>query len=80
VGEDFEACCGVKDCRTAQSLGYPRMRRLEDGGYDVKLGKHWLHYDFPSVHRSEDKQAWVCYMETSVKPGPLCLFLPPEII
>ncbi len=56
------------------------MRRLEDGGYDVKLGKHWLHYDFPSVHRSEDKQAWVCYMETSVKPGPLCLFLPPEII
>ncbi len=22
-GEDFEACCGIKDCRTAKSLGYP---------------------------------------------------------
>lgn len=79
-GETFEACCGVRDCRTAESLGYPQMKRLEDGSYDVKLGKYWLRYDFPAVHRSEDTKAWVCYMETNLEPEPLCIFLPPGIM
>ncbi len=78
-GEDFEACCGIKDCRTAESLGYPRMERHADGSYDVKVGKHWLRYDFPAVYPSEDKNAWVCYMETYAEPVPLCLFLPPGV-
>ena len=56
------------------------MIRHEDGSYDVEVGKHWLRYDFPAVHPSEDSEAWVCYMETSVEPVPLCLFLPPGII
>ncbi len=79
-GENFEACCGIKDCRTAKSLGYPKMIRHEDGSYDVEVGKYWIRYDFPAVHPSEDSEAWVCYMETSVEPVPLCLFLPPGII
>ncbi len=79
-GGEFEACCGIKDCRTAKSLGYPKMIRHVDGSYEVKVGKHWLRYDFPAVHPSEDSKAWVCYMETSVEPEPLCLFLPPGII
>ena len=60
VSDEFEACCGVKDCRTAESLGYPPMKRHADGSYDVKVGKNWLRYDFPAVHRSEDDKAWVC--------------------
>ncbi len=80
VGETFEACCGIKDCRTAESLGYPQMKRHEDGSYDVKVGEYWLRYDFPAVHPSEDSKAWVCYMETYGAPEPLCLFIPPGII
>jgi len=76
----FESCCGDKDCRTAESLGYPQMKRHADGSYDVKVGDYWLRYDFPAVHRSEDTRAWVCYMETYVEPEPLCLFLPAGII
>lgn len=79
-GADFEACCGYKDCRTAEQLGYPQMRRDADGSYDVKIGKYWVRYDFPAVHRSEDAKTWICYMETEVDPEPLCLFLPPGII
>lgn len=78
--EEFEACCGHQDCRTAASLGYPKMTRRPDGGYDVMLGKYRLHYDFPAVHPSEDSRTWVCYMETYGAPEPLCLFLPPGII
>lgn len=79
MGETFEACCGVRDCRTAEALGYPKMRKHEDGSYDVKIGKYWVRYDFPAVHKSEDSKIWVCYMETGVDPEPLCLFLPPEV-
>ena len=79
-GVEFEACCGYKDCRTAEDLGYPKMRRDADGSYDVKIGKHWIRYDFPAVHPSEDSKTWVCYMETGSDPEPLCLFLPPGII
>ena len=79
-GSDFEACCGIRDCRTAESLGYPKMKRHKDGSYDVKVGKYLLRYDFPAVHQSEDSKAWVCYMETHDEPEPLCLFLPPGII
>lgn len=75
----FEACCGIKDCRTAKALGYPKMRKYEDGSYDVKIGKYWIRYDFPAVHKSEDAKTWVCYMETGIDPEPLCLFLPPEV-
>ncbi len=78
-GEAFEACCGVTDCRTAESLGYPQIKRHEDGSYDVKVGKYWVRYDFPAVYPSEDSKAWVCYLETSTEPEPLCLFLPPGI-
>ena len=79
-GETFEACCGIRDCRTAKALGYPKMKRDADGSYDVKIGKYWVRYDFPAVHQSEDAKIWVCYMETGVDPEPLCLFLPPGII
>ena len=79
-GAEFEACCGVKDCRTAESLGYPKMTKRPDGGYEVMLGKYRLSYDFPAVHRSEDSKTWVCYMETRAEPEPLCLFLPPGIM
>ena len=80
LGEEFEACCGYRDCRTAEQLGYPAMIRDVDGGYTVKIGKYWIHYDFPAVHPSEDSKTWICYMETDVDPEPLCLFLPPGII
>ena len=43
-GEAFEACCGVKDCRTAESPGYPQIKRHEDGSYDVKVGTYWVCY------------------------------------
>ncbi len=79
-GQAFEACCGTRDCRTSEALGYPKMRRDTDGSYDVKIGKYWVRYDFPAVHRSEDSKTWVCYMETGSDPEPLCLFLPPGII
>ena len=79
-GADFEACCGTKDCRTSKALGYPKMKRDKDGNYAVKIGKYWVRFDFPAVHRSEDSKTWVCYMETGLEPEPLCLFLPPGII
>ena len=79
-GPDFEASCGIKDCRISEQLGYPKMRRDTDGSYDVKIGQYWVCYDFPAVHRSEDYKTWVCYMETGSDPEPLCLFLPPGII
>jgi hypothetical protein len=78
-GELFEACCGIRDCRTAEQLGYPKMKRDSDGSYDVKIGKYWVRYDFPAVHKSEDAKTWICYMETGVDPEPLCLFLPPGV-
>ena len=78
--EEFEACCGGTDCRTAEELGYPQMKRDTDGSYKVKIGKYWVHYDFPAVHPSEDSKTWICYMETGSDPEPLCLFLPPGII
>lgn len=78
-GDMFESCCGVNDCWTAESLGFPKMKRYRDGSYEVKVGKYWLRYDFPAVHRSEDKKIWICFMETREEPEPLCLFLPPEI-
>ena len=79
-GDLFEACCGVRDCRTSKELGYPKMKRDTDGSYDVKIGKYWVRYDFPAVHQSEDSQTWVCYLETDTDPEPLCLFLPPGVI
>jgi len=79
-GAEFEACCGHKDCRTAEELGYPQMRRDKDGSYYVKIDKYWIRYDFPAVHRSEDSKTWICFMETGTDPEPLCLFLPPGII
>ena len=79
-GKVFEACCGEKDCRTSESLGYPEMKRRANGGYDVKIGEYWVRYDFPAVYASEDSKTWVCYMETYAEPEPLCLFLPPGII
>ena len=75
----FEACCIVRDCRTAEALGYPEMKKYEDGSYEVKIGKYWVRYDFPAVHESEDAKIWVCYLETNLDPEPLCLFLPPKV-
>ena len=79
-GGGIEACCGINDCRTAKSLGYPKIIRNADGSYEVEVGKHWIRYDFPAVYPSEDSKAWVCYMESSDEPVPLCLFLPRGMI
>ena len=78
--EEFESCCGDNDCRTAESLGNPRIVRRDDGGYNVKIGPYWLRYDFPAVHPSHDSNIWVCYLDGyRGAPDPLCLFLPPGI-
>ena len=78
--EEFESCCGDEDCRTAASLGNPRIVRRDDGGYNVQLGPHWIKYDFPAVHTSHDSQIWICYIDGQVgAPDPLCLFLPPGV-
>lgn len=79
-GDVFESCCGNRDCHTAESLGFPQMISHPDGSYEVRVGKYWIHFDFPAVHPSEDSKAWICYMETQAEPEPLCLFLPPGII
>ena len=78
--EEFESCCGDTDCRTAESLGHPQIVRRDDGGYDVRVGPHWLKYDFPAIHTSHDARIWVCYLDGgTAAPEPLCLFLPPGI-
>ena len=75
--EEFEECCGYQDCRTAKSLGYPEIRKRGDGGYNVRLGKFTLEYDFPAVHVSQDSDTWICFMgEATNHPDPLCIFLP----
>ena len=80
TGSNFESCCGVKDCHTSASLGFPKIIRRADRGYDVKVGGYWLSYDFPAVHASHDDNTWICYLESYAEPDPLCLFLPPGII
>ena len=74
---DFQECCGYEDCHTAQSLGNPEIRKRNDGGYNVRLGKFLLQYDFPAVHTSHDSHTWICFMGDATDfPDPLCLFLP----
>ena len=34
---EFESCCGAKDCKTAAALGFPEIKRQPDGSYDVFL-------------------------------------------
>lgn len=80
TGRDLQSCCGDKDCRTAAALGFPKIIRRGDGGYDVKVNGYWIKYDFPAVHVSQDKNTWICYLESYRDPDPLCLFLPPGII
>ena len=80
TGSLFQSCCGDKDCRTWASLGYPKIIRRDDRGYDVRLNGYWLSYDFPAVHASHDDNTWICYLKSNAEPDPLCLFLPPGII
>lgn len=79
TGNEFEACCGHKDCRTGAALGNPEIVRRADGGYRVRVKGYWIKYDFPAVHVSEDSNTWICYLETGEEPEPLCLFLPPGV-
>ena len=79
-GRSFQSCCGDKDCRTAEALGFPKIKRRDDGGYDVRINGHLIKYDFPAVHVSEDKKTWICYLGSYGEGDPLCLFLPPGII
>ncbi len=80
TGNLFESCCGENDCRTSASLGFPKIIRRADRGYDVQVDGYWLSYDFPAVHASQDDNTWICYLESNAEPDPLCLFLPPGII
>ena len=80
TGRDFQSCCGDKDCRTSASLGNPKIIRRDDGGYDVQIEGHWMKYDFPAVHVSQDNNTWICYLGSHVDGDPLCLFLPPGVI
>ena len=80
TGTKLESCCGVKDCRTSASLGFPKIIRRPDGGYDVRVEGYWVKYDFPAVHASHDDNTWICYLESYAEPDPLCLFLPSGII
>ena len=80
TGNLFQSCCGDKDCRTWAQLGYPKIIRRDDRGYDVRLNGYWLSYDFPAVHASHDDNTWICYLKSNAEPDPLCLFLPPGII
>ncbi len=80
TGNLFESCCGENDCRTRASLGNPKIINRGDGGYDVQVEGHWLKYDFPAVHASQDDNTWICYLKSYAEPDPLCLFLPPGII
>ena len=79
-GAEFEACCGIKDCHTAEALGHPEIKRRGDGGYNVRINGYWLEYDHPAVHVSEDSKTWICYMDSNAEPDPLCIFLPPGTI
>ncbi len=79
-GRDFQSCCGTRDCRTAEDLGFPKIKRRGDGGYNVQINGHLIKYDFPAVHVSEDKKTWICYLGDYGMGDPLCLFLPPGII
>jgi hypothetical protein len=79
--KQFEECCGYQDCHTAQSLGNPEIRRRDDGGYSVRLGKRWIEYDHPAVHTSHDSNTWICYLgEAGDNPDPLCIFFPAGIM
>lgn len=77
--DNFESCCGDKDCHTAASLGFPEIKRQSDGGYVVRIDGYWLKYDHPAVHKSEDSNTWICYLESNAEPDPLCLFFPPGV-
>lgn len=79
TANEFESCCGERDCHTAASLGYPAMKRNPDGSYDVRIQGHWLTYHHPAVHVSEDTNIWICYLESNAEPDPLCLFFPPGV-
>ena len=78
-GETLESCCGDRDCRTAASLGFPKIIRQSDGSYDVQVKGYWTKFHHPSVHVSEDKNTWICYLESNEDPDPLCLFFPPGV-
>ncbi len=80
TGNQFQSCCGNNDCRTWASLGFPKIIRRDDRGYNVRVDGHWLSYDFPAVHASQDDNTWICYLKSNAEPDPLCLFLPPGII
>ena len=80
TGNLFQSCCGDNDCRTAASMGYPKIIRRDDRGYNVQVEGYWLSYDFPAVHASQDDKTWICYLKSNAEPDPLCLFLPPGVI
>ncbi|MDX1484762.1 MAG: hypothetical protein R3229_09790 [Alphaproteobacteria bacterium] len=80
TGDPFESCCGENDCHTWAALGFPKIVRRPDRGYDVQVKGYWLRYDFPAVHASQDDNTWICFLESNAEPDPLCLFLPPGVI
>ena len=77
---EFESCCGHRDCKSAAALGYPPIKRQPDGSYDVRLIGYWIKYFHPAVHVSEDDNVWICYLDIYQDPDPLCLFLPPGVV
>ena len=77
---EFESCCGHKDCQTAAALGFPPIKRQPDGSYDVRVKGYWIKYHHPAVHVSEDDNVWICYLDIFQDPDPLCLFLPPGAV
>jgi hypothetical protein len=77
---EFESCCGHKDCKTAAALGNPPIKRQPDGSYDVRVKGYWIKYHHPAVHVSEDDNVWICYLDMFEDPDPLCLFLPPGAV
>ena len=77
---EFESCCGHKDCKTAADLGFPTIKRQPDGSYDVRVKGYWIKYYHPAVHVSEDDNIWICYLDIHQDPEPLCLFLPPGAV
>ena len=80
TGVMLQSCCGENDCHTSASLGFPKIIRRADRGYNVQVDGYWLSYDFPAVHASHDNNTWICYLKSYAEPDPLCLFLPPGII
>ncbi len=79
TGDNLESCCGDRDCHTSASLGFPKIIRQADGSYDVHVEGYWIKFHHPSVHVSEDKNTWICYLESNGEPDPLCLFFPPDV-